>query len=87
MLVVPMDQASAPTTISYHADLSVMTHKAPYQVVAPAGLPASWSPVNSGVAVGGANGAGTVTSATSPRPARSRRWKRPTPLPRRSSAG
>lgn len=61
IVVVPMDQASAPTTISYHADLAVMTRTAPYQVVAPAGLPASWSPVNSGVAVGGANGAGTVT--------------------------
>jgi hypothetical protein len=61
IVVVPMDQAGAPTTISYHADLAVMTRQAPYQVVAPAGLPASWSPVNSGVAVGGANGAGTVT--------------------------
>jgi hypothetical protein len=61
IVVVPADQASAPTTISYHADLAVMTHKAPYQVVAPSGLPAAWSPVNSGVAVGGANGAGTVT--------------------------
>jgi hypothetical protein len=61
IVVVPMDQASAPTTISYHADLAVMTRTAPYQVVAPAGLPASWSPVHSGVAVGGANGAGTVT--------------------------
>ena len=27
----------------------------------PAGLPASWQPVGSGLAVGGANGAGTVT--------------------------
>jgi hypothetical protein len=61
IVVVPMDQASAPTTISYHADLAVMTRTAPYPVVAPAGLPAAWSPVNSGVAVGGANGAGTVT--------------------------
>jgi Protein of unknown function (DUF4245) len=61
VVAVPMDQASAPTTISYHADLAVMTRKAPYQVVAPAGLSTSWSPVNSGVAVGGANGTGTVT--------------------------
>lgn len=61
IVAVPMDQASSPTTISYHADLAAMTRTAPYQVVAPAGLPASWSPVNSGVAVGGANGAGTVT--------------------------
>jgi len=29
--------------------------------VAPEGLPASWQPVSSGLAVGGANGAGTVT--------------------------
>src|ERR1700679_705907 len=56
-----MDQASSPTMISYHADPDAMTLKAPYQVVAPVGLPASWSPVNSGVAVGGGNGAGTVT--------------------------
>ena len=61
IVAVPMDQASSPTTISYHADLAAMTRTAPYQVVAPAGLPASWSPVNSGVAVGGGNGAGTVT--------------------------
>ena len=61
LLVVPMDQASAPTTISYHADLAVMTRTAPYQVVAPAGLPSSWSPVDSGVATGGANGPDTVT--------------------------
>jgi hypothetical protein len=56
-----MDRASSPPTISYHADLAAMTRTAPYRVVAPAGLPASWSPVDSGVAVGGANGTGTVT--------------------------
>ena len=61
IVAVPMDRASSPTTISYHADLTVMTRTAPYEVVAPAGLPASWSPVNSGVAEGGANGTGTVT--------------------------
>jgi len=61
IVVVPMDQTSSPTMISYHADLAAMTRQAPYQVVAPAGLPASWSPVNSGVAVGGGNGTGTVT--------------------------
>jgi Protein of unknown function (DUF4245) len=61
IVAVPMDHASSPTTISYHADLAAMTRAAPYPVVAPAGLPQSWSPVNSGVAVGGANGAGTVT--------------------------
>ena len=61
IVAVPMDHASSPTTISYHADLAAMTRTAPYQVVAPAGLPASWSPVSSGVAEGGANGTGTVT--------------------------
>jgi hypothetical protein len=61
IVAVPMDRASAPTTISYHADLAVMSRAAPYPVVAPAGLPSSWSPVDSGVAVGGANGPGTVT--------------------------
>jgi Protein of unknown function (DUF4245) len=61
ILIVPMDHASSPTVISYRADLATMTRTAPYQVFAPAGLPRSWSPVNSGVAVGGANGPGTVT--------------------------
>jgi hypothetical protein len=61
IVAVPMDHANSPTTVSYRADLAAMTRTAPYQVVAPAGLPVSWSPVNSGVAVGGANGAGTVT--------------------------
>ena len=61
IVAVPMDRASAPATISYHADLAAMTRTAPYRVVAPAGLRSSWSPVDSGVAVGGANGKGTVT--------------------------
>jgi hypothetical protein len=61
IVAVPMDQASSPTTVSYRGDLATMTRAAPYQVLAPAGLPRSWSPVNSGVAVGGANGPGTVT--------------------------
>ena len=38
-----------------------MTRAARYPVLAPAGLPLSWSPVSSGVALGGANGAGTAT--------------------------
>ena len=33
IVAVPMDQASSPTTISYHADLAAMTRTAPYQVV------------------------------------------------------
>lgn len=61
ILLVPMDHASSPTPVSDRADLATMIRTAPYQVFAPAGLPRSWSPVNSGVAVGGANGPGTVT--------------------------
>jgi hypothetical protein len=61
IVAVPMDHASSPTTVSYRGDLATMTRSAPYQVLAPAGLPVSWSPVDSGVAAGGANGAGTVT--------------------------
>jgi hypothetical protein len=61
IVAVPMDHASSPPAVSYRADLATMTRTAPYQVLAPAGLPRSWSPVNSGVAIGGANGPGTVT--------------------------
>jgi len=38
-----------------------LSRLAPYPAVAPRGLPASWQPVGSGLAVDGANGAGTVT--------------------------
>jgi uncharacterized protein DUF4245 len=61
LVVVPPEHASSPVQISYRGDLATMTRTAPYRVLAPAGLPRSWIPVNSGVAVGGANGAGTVT--------------------------
>ena len=61
LVVVPPEHASSPVQISYRADLATMTRTASYQVLAPAGLPRSWTPVKSGVAVGGANGAGTVT--------------------------
>ncbi len=61
LLVVPPEHASSPVEISYRGDLATVTRAAPYQVLAPAGLPRSWIPVNSGVAVGGANGPGTVT--------------------------
>ena len=61
LVVVPPEHASSPVQVSYRGDLDTMTRTASYQVVAPAGLPRSWIPVNSGVAVGGANGAGTVT--------------------------
>ncbi|HEY2279948.1 MAG TPA: DUF4245 domain-containing protein [Streptosporangiaceae bacterium] len=61
LVVVPPEHASSPVQVSYRGDLDTMTRTASYQVFAPAGLPRSWIPVNSGVAVGGANGAGTVT--------------------------
>src|ERR1700761_6660785 len=56
-----MPHAADPVTISYHSDLVKLTRLASYHAVAPAGLPATWQPVSSGLAVGGANGAGTVT--------------------------
>jgi Protein of unknown function (DUF4245) len=58
---VPLPHAASPPTVSYQADLATMTRAARYPVLAPAGLPLSWSPVSSGVALGGANGAGTAT--------------------------
>ena len=61
LVIVPPEHASSPAQISYRGDLDTMTRTASYQVFAPAGLPRSWTPVNSGVAVGGANGPGTVT--------------------------
>jgi hypothetical protein len=61
LVVVPPEHASSPVQVSYRGDLDTMTRTASYQVFAPARLPRSWIPVNSGVAVGGANGAGTVT--------------------------
>jgi hypothetical protein len=61
LVIVPPEHASSPVQISYRADLATMTRTASYPVLAPAGLPRSWIPVSSGVAVGGANGAGTVT--------------------------
>ena len=61
VVAVPVPHAAGPVTISYHSDLIKLTRLASYPAVAPAGLPASWQPVSSGLAVGGANGAGTVT--------------------------
>jgi Protein of unknown function (DUF4245) len=61
VVAVPIPHAAEPVTISYSADLARLARLAPYPAVAPAGLPASWQPVSSGLAVGGANGAGTVT--------------------------
>jgi Protein of unknown function (DUF4245) len=61
VVAVPVPHAAEPVTISYTRDLATLARLAPYPAVAPAGLPASWQPVSSGLAVGGANGAGTVT--------------------------
>jgi hypothetical protein len=61
VVAVPAPHAAEPATISYTADLARLTRLAPYPAVAPAGLPASWQPVSSGLTAGGANGPGTVT--------------------------
>ena len=61
VVAIPAPHAAVPVPVSYRGDLATLTRLAPYPAVAPAGLPASWQPVSSGLAVGGANGAGTVT--------------------------
>ena len=61
VVAIPAPHAAEPVTVSYRADLAKLARLAPYPAVAPRGLPASWQPVSSGLTVGGANGAGTVT--------------------------
>lgn len=61
VVAVPVPHAAEPAPISYASDLAALARLAPYPAVAPAGLPAAWQPVSSGLAVGGANGPGTVT--------------------------
>ncbi len=61
VVAIPAPHAAEPVTISYRGDEAKLARLAPYPAVAPAGLPTSWQPVSSGLAVGGANGAGTVT--------------------------
>jgi hypothetical protein len=61
VVAVPAPHAAEPVTVSYRGDLAKLTQVAPYPAVAPRGLPTTWQPVSSGLAVGGANGAGTVT--------------------------
>lgn len=63
VVAIPAPHAAEPVTVSYRADLDRLARLAPYPAVAPHGLPASWQPVSSGLTVGGANGAGTVTWA------------------------
>ena len=61
VVAIPAPHAAEPVTIGYRGDEAKLARLAPYPAVAPVGLPASWQPVSSGLAVGGANGAGTVT--------------------------
>jgi Protein of unknown function (DUF4245) len=61
VVAVPAPHAAEPVAISYRGDLAQLARLAPYLAVAPVGVPASWQPVSSGLAVGGANGDGTVT--------------------------
>ena len=61
IVAVPAPHAAVPVPVSYAGDLARLARLAPYPAVAPAGLPASWQPVSSSLAVGGANGPGTVT--------------------------
>ena len=61
VVAIPAPHAAEPVAVSYRADLARLSRLAPYPAVAPRGLSASWQPVGSGLAVDGANGAGTVT--------------------------
>ena len=61
IVAVPAPHAAVPVTVSYAGDLARLALLAPYPALAPAGLPASWQPVSSALAVGGADGPGTVT--------------------------
>ena len=61
VVAIPAPHAAEPVAVSYRSDLARLSRLAPYPAVAPRGLSASWQPVGSGLAVDGANGAGTVT--------------------------
>jgi len=63
VVTIPAPHAAEPVPVSYRHDLATLVQAAPYPVVAPAALPATWTPVNSAVTLGGAAGAGTVTWA------------------------
>ena len=54
VVAIPAPHAAEPVTVSYRGDLARLAQLAPYPAVAPAGLPASWQPVGSGLTVGGA---------------------------------
>jgi Protein of unknown function (DUF4245) len=61
VVAIPAPHVAEPVAVSYHGDLAALARRAPYPAVAPAGLPASWTPVSSSLTVGGAAGTGTVT--------------------------
>jgi len=63
VVAIPAPHAAQPVAIGYRGDQAALARLAPYPAVAPAGLPAGWTPVSSGLTVGGAAGAGTVTWA------------------------
>jgi uncharacterized protein DUF4245 len=63
VVAIPAPHAAQPVAISYRGDQAALARLAPYPAVAPAGLPAAWTPVSSSLTVGGAAGAGTVTWA------------------------
>jgi uncharacterized protein DUF4245 len=63
VVVIPAPHAAQPVAISYRGDQAALARLAPYPAVAPAGLPAAWTPVSSDLTTGGAAGAGTVTWA------------------------
>ena len=79
VVAIPAPHTAQPVAISYRADQAALARLAPYPAVAPAGLPASWTPVSSELTTGGpvngpvngpvsrtgggAGGAGTVTWA------------------------
>lgn len=63
VVAIPAPHTAQPVAISYRGDQAALARLAPYPAVAPAGLPASWTPVSSELTTGGAAGAGTVTWA------------------------
>lgn len=63
VVAIPAPHTAQPVAISYRGDQAALARLAPYPAVAPAGLPASWTPVSSDLTTGGAAGAGTVTWA------------------------
>jgi len=71
VVAIPAPHAAQPVAISYRTDQAALARLAPYPAVAPAGLPASWTPVSSELTTGGpvrgtvsgTGGAGTVTWA------------------------